>query len=553
MNPFEESLRKSIKGGVSTKIEDRRAVRHDSSLFEAVPDYVVTPSNTQDIERLVQIVTDHKHLAPKLSITPRSAGTDMSGAAIGSSIVLEMTPNFSRITSLDGTLLHTQPGVYVRDIDPMLEAAGFQLGSAPASRALCTIGGMVGNNSGGEQSLRYGNTENWVRELKVVLADGKEHTIKPLSKRQLAAKMAESGFEGTLYKQTYELIQANYDLLRNARPKTHKNSMGYNLWSVWDKERGIFDLTRLFTGSQGTLGIITDIAIEAVPKARHSELVLLYLPSLRNLGTIIETVMRHHPATFEGIDDITFNLGIKYFRTFRRQLGTKEYLRQQAHLLTSVAKFKGHLPALLLMVEFDGESHTEVNTRVMKLLDELRHFKLQYDIESTPATSAPFWRIRRAALSLLRNQVKGKYASPFIDDIAVPIQHVHTFLPELRRLIRRYKLPATIQGHFGDGNFHIIPLLDLEGTKDQAKLEPLMREIIPIVQRYHGTMAGEHNDGMIRGPWLPAIFGDEVYQLFKQVKALYDPLYIFNPYKKTDASWDYTMSHIRRADENELI
>ncbi|MCD8561600.1 FAD-binding oxidoreductase [Candidatus Saccharibacteria bacterium] len=366
MNPFEESLRKSIKGTVSTHLAERRAVRHDSSIFELTPDYVVAPANARDVERLVQQVTAHKQLFPKLSLTPRSAGTDMSGAAIGSSIIVDMTPHFSQIRSLRGTMLHTQPGVYVRDIDPLLAKAGLQLGSVPASRALCTIGGMVGNNSGGEQSLRYGNTEHWVRELKVVLADGKEHTIKPLTKRQLTAKMAEKTFEGTLYKRTYELIESNYDLLRNARPKTHKNSMGYNLWSVWDKERGIFDLTRLFTGSQGTLGILTDITIEAVPKASHSELLLLYLPSLRNLGSIIETVMRHQPATFEGIDDVTFNLGVKYFRTFRRQLGTKEYLRQQAWLLKSVAKFKGHLPALMLMVEFDGESQAELHKKLKR-------------------------------------------------------------------------------------------------------------------------------------------------------------------------------------------
>lgn len=553
MNPFEETLRKDIKGAVSSQRADRRAVQHDSSIFELLPDYVVQPIDADDVERLVQVVTANKKLYPKLALTPRSAGTDMSGAAIGSSIVVEMTPHFSKVTSLRGSLLNVQPGVFVRDLDPMLEKANLQLGSVPASRALCTIGGMVGNNSGGEQSLRYGNTENWVRELKVVLADGKEHTIKPLTKRQLDAKMTGSSFEASLYKHTYKLIESNYDLLRNARPKTHKNSMGYNLWSVWDRERGIFDLTRLFTGSQGTLGIITDITIEAVPKAPQGELLLLYLPSLHNLGTIIETVVRHQPATFEGIDDITFNLGIKYFRTFRRQLGTKEYLRQQAWLVKSVAKFKGHLPALMLMVGFDGASRAELREKITALLTDLRQFRLQHDIESTRTASAPFWRIRRAALSLLRNQVKGKYASPFIDDISVPVQHVQAFLPELRRLIRRYELPATIQGHFGDGNFHIIPLLDLEGTKDQAKLEPLMREIIPIVKRYHGTMAGEHNDGMIRGPWLPAVFGDEVFRLFKQVKALYDPLYIFNPNKKTDASWDYSMSHVRHRDKKELI
>jgi FAD/FMN-containing dehydrogenase len=329
--------------------------------------------------------------------------------------------------------------------------------------------------------------------------------------------------------------------------------MGYNVWSVWDRDTGIFDMTQLFTGSQGTLGVITDIKIEAVPKAPHSGLLLAYLPSIKHLGDIIDTVMEHSPATFEGFDDITFNLGIKYFKTFRKQLGTKEYLRQQAQLTKSVAKFKGHLPNILLMIEFDGETHQEVLKKISNLHDDLKKYKIRMDIESDEKSSAPFWQIRRAALALLRNQISGRYASPFIDDMTVQPKHLPKFIPELRKVIRKYKLPATIQGHFGDGNFHIIPLMDITGTKDQAKLEPVMRELIPIVLKYGGTMAGEHNDGMVRGSWLPAVFGQDIYNVFREVKEIFDPNYIFNPHKKTDASWEFSMSHVRTQNDNGLI
>lgn len=546
-------LKQQLKGEVTTDLAERQALSHDASIYELLPDVVIAPKDATDVKKIVKFVTKHKASYPKLSITPRSAGTDMSGAAIGSSLLLDMTPHFNTITSLDGTLLHVQPGVFMRDIDPVLDAEHLQLGCVPASRAICTIGGMVGNNSGGEQSLRYGNTERWVREMKVVFADGNEYVVKPLTKKQLDKKMAENTFEGALYKRVYELIEQNYDLVHNARPHVNKNSMGYNLWSVWDRETGIFDMTRLITGSQGTLGVITDLVVEAVPKAPYSGLLLAYLPNIKQLGEIIETVMRHKPATFEGFDDVTFNLGIRYFKTFRKQLGTKEYLRQQAHLLTSVAKFKGHLPNMLLMIEFDGNTQEEVLHKIEKLYTVLKKFKLRMDIEANERESAPFWQIRRAALALLRNQVKGKYASPFIDDMTVPPRHLPKFVPELRRVIRKYKLPATIQGHFGDGNFHTIPLMDIAGTKDQAKLEPVMRELIPIVLKYGGTMAGEHNDGLVRGPWLPAVFGQEVYQLFREVKEIFDPQYIFNPYKKTDATWEYSMSHVRTHNDNGLI
>jgi len=553
MESLLRDLRTIFKGTISTKAVDRQAYSHDASIYELVPEAVLAPIDSRDIEQLVSFVTKHKDDYPSLSITPRGAGTDMSGAAIGNSLLIDMTKHFSKIEGLSGTLLRTQPGVFMRDIDPFLEKQSLMLGCVPASRAYNTIGGMVGNNSGGEQSLRYGNTERSVRELKVVFADGKEYVVKPLSRKQLEQKLKLKTYEASLYRQVYELIEANYDLIKNARPHVNKNSMGYNLWSVWDRTTGIFDLTRLLSGSQGTLGIITDITIEAVPKAAHEGLLLIYLPSLKHLGDIIPIVMEHNPSTFEGFDDITFHLGIKYFSTFQKQLGTKEWLRQQTRLLGSVAKFKGHLPTMLLMVEFEGATKTEVYDKISKLHDHLKSFKVRMDIEGDELSDAPFWQIRRAALALLRNRVHDKYASPFIDDMTVRPEHTPKFVPELRRVIRKYKLPATIQGHFGDGNFHVIPLMDIAGTKDQAKLEPVMRELIPIVLKYGGTMAGEHNDGMVRGPWLPAVFGDDVYAIFKHTKEIFDPHYIFNPHKKTDASWDYSMDHIRTYNQNGLI
>ncbi|HJM04025.1 MAG TPA: FAD-binding oxidoreductase [Candidatus Saccharimonadaceae bacterium] len=546
-------LRKLLKGEVSRDRTLRDEMSRDASIYEITPEVVIAPKDSMDVKKIVRYVSAHKTTYPSLAITPRSAGTCMSGGAIGSSLLLDMTKHFTKIGAVTNDVLQTQPGVYMRDIDPYLEAKELMLGCVPASRAICTIGGMVGNNAGGEQSLRYGNADRSVRSLDVVLADGNEYTIAPLTKKQLDQKMAQKTYEGRLYKQVYELIEAHYDLIKNARPKVNKNSMGYNLWAVWDRGTGIFDMTQLFSGSQGTLGVVTDIKIQAYKKPAHSGLLLAYLTSPKHLGDIIPAVMKHNPATFEGFDDITFGLGVKFFSMFRKQLGTKEWLRQQARLMPAAAKFKGHLPNILLMVEFEGESKEEVYQKISKLHDVLKPFKLRMDIEGDESESAPYWEIRRASLSLLRNRVKDKYASPFIDDMTVQPKYLPEFLPKVRKVIRKYKLPATLAGHFGDGNFHIIPLMDIENEADQAKLEPVMRELIPIVLQYKGTMAGEHNDGMVRGPWLPAVFGDEMYQLFKHTKEIFDPTYIFNPHKKTDASWDYSMNHIRSHNGNGLI
>jgi FAD/FMN-containing dehydrogenase len=553
MDELLSQLRAIFKGDISTDSVKRAEYSHDASIYELTPEAVLSPKNSKDIEQLVRFINKHKKLHPSLSVTPRSAGTDMSGGAIGNSLLLDMTKYFSNIEGVSGNLLKTQPGVYMRDIDPLLASDQLMLGCVPASRAICTIGGMVANNSGGEQSLRYGNTDRWVRELKVVLADGNEYTIKPLTKKQLDQKLKQKTFESHIYRQVYEMIEAHYDLIKNARPHVNKNSMGYNLWNVWDRGTGIFDMTYLFSGSQGTLGVITDVTIEAVPKAAHTGLLLAYLPSLKQLGHIIPHVMKHEPSAFEGFDDITFNLGVKYFSTFKKQLGTREWLRQQVSLLGSVAKFRGHLPNVLLMIEFEGKTKAEVYRKILKLHDDLAQFNIRMDVEGDEQSSAPFWEIRRASLALLRNRIKDKYASPFIDDMTVQTKHLVEFLPRLRKVIRKYKLPATLAGHFGDGNFHVIPLMDITSEKEQRKLEPVMRELIPIVLQYGGTMAGEHNDGMVRGPWLPAVFGQEMYDLFKQTKEIFDPNYIFNPHKKTDASWEYSMDHIRSKNQNGLI
>lgn len=553
MESLLHELQDVFKGEITDDGQIRRSHSFDASIYEMRPEAVLFPQDSSDIANLVAFVTAHKHAYPSLSITPRSAGTDMTGGAIGNSLVVSMTRHFSKIHGISSDELRVQPGVFMRDINPLLDEKNIMLGCVPASREWCTVGGMVANNAGGEQSLRYGNTENFVKKLRVVFADGQEYTVEPLTKRQLDTKMNKPTFEGNLYRRIFTLIEENYDTIRNARPRVNKNSMGYNLWSVWDRDTGIFDLTRLIAGSQGTLGVITDITFKVIPKAKHSGLLLLYLPSNKQLGRIIQTVMAHQPATFEGFDDVTFELGIKYFSVFRQQLGTKEWLKQQASLLGSVAKFKGHLPNLVLMAEFEGETDSEVQNKIAALKRDLTDFTIKTEVAGDEQSSSKFWQIRRASLSLLRQRVHDKFASPFIDDLAVQPKYLPEFLPELRKIIRKYNLPATIAGHFGDGNFHIIPLMDIQSPAQQAKLEPTMREIIPLVLKYGGTLAGEHNDGMVRGPWLRAVFGDEVYQLFRQTKEIFDPQYIFNPHKKTDASWDFSMEHIRHSNRGEFI
>lgn len=178
---------------------------------------------------------------------------------------------------------------------------------------------------------------------------------------------------------------------------------------------------------------------------------------------------------------------------------------------------------------------------------DLSRFNFTYmEEDNTEAKSRKFWLMRRESFSLLRSKVKDKHTAPFIDDFIVPPARLSEFLPQLRVIIKKYNLLATVAGHMGDGNFHVIPLMKIEDPKERAKLEPAMKEVNTLVIQYGGSVSGEHNDGMIRGPWLAQMYSPSVLGYMREIKDLYDPQNIFNPKKKTDATWDYSFAHIRQ-------
>lgn len=533
-------------GEIENSPDTLETYSHDASLFEVRPEVVVFPHHAKDVESLVKFVNKKRKTHPQLALTARSGGTDMSGAAIGESIIVNFNEHFRLINKVAGLEADVQPGVFYRDFDAAtIEKSAAILPSYPASRELCTVGGMVNNNSGGEKSLQLGKTEDYIKELKVVLSDGKSYTLKPLEGAALKAKMAKKGYEGELYRETYKLLEANYDKIKAAKPHVSKNSTGYNIWDVWDRESGVFDLTKLFAGAQGTLGLITDIKFRLVPKPEHSGLLVCFMRNINNLGEVINEVLPHKPASFESFDDVTLILAIKFFFYFQKTLGWVGLAKLGLSLMPDALLLRHGIPKLILMIEFTGHSEEEVAEKIHNMKQTLKPYKMLMEEDETEAKSKKFWVLRRESFNLLRKKVKDKHTAPFIDDLVVPPKYLPEFLPRLRKIVNKYKLFATIAGHMGDGNFHIIPLMKIEQPSERAKLEPAMREVNELVLSYGGSLSGEHNDGMIRGPWLTQMYGHEVVGYFKQVKGIFDPNNIFNPHKKTDADWDYSMAHVR--------
>jgi len=551
MEDFKKKLQdSSFEGEVLDDLETRVFYSHDASLFEVLPELIVAPKDAKAVEALVKLVAENKKTIPGLSLTGRSAGTDMAGGAINDSIIVDFTKNINKIVSVTSERAVVQPGMYYRDFEVETLKKGALMPSYPASRDMAAIGGIVNNNSGGEKSLEYGKTADWVAGLKVVFADGIEREVRPLDRKALDKKMAQKDFEGKVYREIYELIEAHYDAIKAAKPKVSKNSMGYGIWDVWDRETGVFDLTQLITGSEGTLGLTTEVEFKLTPKRAHSGLLVFFLSDINKLGDVINTVLEHKPATFEGFDDQTMILFFKLMPSLLRQMGAPAFLRLMINMIPQGFMVLRGYPKFIMMVEFNGETTQEVKDKIHALRLSLDLKRRQYNItayeeDGTEAKSEKFWLMRRKSFQLLRSKVKDKHTAPFIDDFVVPPKYLPEFLPRLQKIIRKYKLFATIAGHMGDGNFHVIPLMEIEKKSERDKILPAMKEVNKLVLQYGGSLSGEHNDGMVRGPWLEEQFGTEILEVFRKAKAIMDPDGIFNPHKKANADWDFSYSHIR--------
>lgn len=544
---IKDDLTTTFKGELEDSQEVLETYSHDASLFELRPKVVAFPKGVEDIKAAVAFVNEHKAEHSDLSITPRSRGTDMSGGAIGQSIVLDVSRHMTELFEVSAKQARVQPGMLYREFEAETLKHGSILPSYPASREIASVGGMVNNNSGGEKSLQYGKTDNFVKALKVVLSDGNEYTVTPLTRKQLNAKMDQDDFEGHLYRETFELLDRHYDEIQAARPKVSKDSTGYHLWNIWNRETGIFDLTKLFVGAQGTLGITTEATIDLVPKEKYSGTLVCYMHETNNLGEVIPAVLKHKPATFESFDDNTLWLSFRFFFSFLKRLGFWQWAKLALQLIPDGLMLIKGIPHLILLIEFTGETPEIVKRKVHEAKLDLKQFGFTYmEEDETEAKSKKFWLMRRESFNLLRSKVKDKHTAPFIDDLVVPPARLTEFLPQLRDIIKKYKLLATIAGHMGDGNFHVIPLMKIEDSKERAKLKPAMEEVNRLVISYGGSVSGEHNDGMVRGPWLQEMYGPTILGYMREVKQLYDPQHIFNPHKKTDATWEFSFSHIRK-------
>lgn len=545
-----EALRAIISGEVDDSPETLSQYSHDASLFSVRPEVVVKPLNVDDVLAVVRFVYQHRDDSfrgqkAQLSLTARAAGTDMSGGPLNTSIILDTTAHLNHCTSLSGSSVEVEPGILFRDFDLITKAHGLELPSYTASRELNAIGGMIANNSGGEKNLAYGKTDRYVEELDVVLANGSTVVFRPLGHAELSAKFKEETFEGDVYRRMASLVRGHKALIDSARPHVEKNSSGYALWDIGDGETSL-NLARLMVGSQGTLGIITRAKLSLVQPKPYAAMAVVFVRSLSQLGDLVPRILAHSPDSFESYDDHTFELAARYFPEFATQMKTGIIRLGFQFLPEVLMALSGGVPKLVLLVEFRSENQEDATSAAEKLTDELREQVrgISVRVAPTEADAQKYWTVRRESFNLLRKKVRGKRTAPFIDDFVVPPSTLPEFLPKLDRILSSYNLTYTIAGHVGDGNFHIIPLMDPNRLDMVRIIDELSHRVYELVLSYQGSISGEHNDGMIRTPYVEKMFGKEMYALFEETKRIFDPHNLLNPGKKVGITFEEAMQHL---------
>lgn len=562
---MKEEIKKFFRGDADDSAETLTKYSHNASIFEVRPKLVLYPKNSEDAKNLVQWVNANQANFPGLAITARCAGTDMSGGAVGESIILDFTRYMNKLVG--GPLpidklnweIAVEPGMFYRDFEKITLSKGLILPCYTASKSINAMGGMFGNNSAGERTLRHGQTEKYILESKVVFADGQEYTVKPLNRRELEQKITQQDFEGEIYREIHNLIKENWEEIKKAKPNVRKNAAGYYLWNVFDGE--IFDLNKLLVGSQGTLGIVTEIKFRIIPENKYSRLAVIFMNDLASLGRVVEEILTLEPESLETYDDKTMRLAVKFFPDFLLKRGFVGGLRFLASFLPEFKMmFQGGFPKLAILVEFAGGDEKKLAQKCTALSKLMAKFKLPVHVTRDEEEAEKYWNIRRDSFALLRKHIRGRRTAPFIDDVIIRPEFLPKFLPELNRILEQYKdrVVYTLAGHAGDGNFHVIPLIDFRRSDTAKTIIELADKVFDLVLRYRGSITAEHNDGLMRTPYLRLMYGERMGELFAQVKRIFDPKNILNPGKKVPVAdlslpsksrpgtKDYLATHIAR-------
>ncbi|MCA9347846.1 FAD-binding oxidoreductase [Candidatus Saccharibacteria bacterium] len=536
MNKVAHYLQEHLSGEVLTSQDARRHLSCDASILTVTPSIVIYPRSESDVRKATRFTWQLAERGKVIPITARGSGTDLTGAALGEGIMLVFPAHMNKILELDPKTggVAVQPGVNFGKLQQTLYTHGRFLPSYPASLDYSTIGGAIANNASGDKSVKYGATRNYVRSLRVVLANGEVIETRRISKRELGKKLGLGTMEGDIYRAIDGLIEENKDLIEGSVKDVSKNSAGYAIADVKHKD-GSFDLTPLIVGSQGTLAIVTEAVVDTEPHVPSTSLMIAEFDTIESASEAVLKLRASSPSpsVLEMVDQNLLN--------FIDENNTNQ-------LKGAVDK---PFSKVMLFIEFDDAKHQKKAVKKAgKIIDSLGG---KYAVETDMDQQDNFWKIRES-VSTLTSYSKGETRHlPIIEDAIVPVEQLPAFVNGIYETFESLKLDVAIWGHIGDGNLHVMPLLNVGQVGDRQKIFKLMKTYFSMVISLGGSITGQHGDGRVKAPFLVEQYGQDVYALFEQVKSAFDPHGILNPGVKIGVTEndikplfrkDYSLAHL---------
>jgi FAD/FMN-containing dehydrogenase len=514
MSKVAHYLQQHVLGEVTTSPDVRKHFSTDSGVFSMTPNVVVYPRGENDVRKVARFTWQLAERGRVIPITARGMGTDQSGAAIGSGIMMVFPAHMNRILELDGKtgIVTIEPGINYGKLQQTLHTHGRFLPPYPASSEYSSVGGAIANNASGEKSLKYGSTREFIKGLRVVLANGEVIETSRLGKRELSKKMGLTSLEGEIYRQLDALIDENHDLIKGHRLEVSKNSAGYDIFDVKRKD-GSFDLTPLIVGSQGTLGVVSEAIIETLPHNPDTTLLVAFFDDLRVAEQAIKEIasFNDRPSALEFVDEHLLNFVDQHNPNHLRGILDKPFSK------------------LVALIEFDN-----ANPRLQKKLAKkagkiLSQNQISYRIETDDQQKEKLWKIRHASYMVSSHSEGNQKALPIIEDGVVPMDKFDEYLNGVYALFARNNLKPAIWGHGGDASLHMQPILDLSQIGDRQKIFRMIDEYYKLVISLGGSTTGEHGDGRLRAPYLKDLYGEQLYGVFQKVKQIFDPYGTLNP------------------------
>ncbi|WP_462317597.1 FAD-binding and (Fe-S)-binding domain-containing protein [Marinilabilia sp.] len=527
MDPVIKNLSDRIKGKVFTDELLRTLYATDASVYREMPMAVVFPENESDVKELVLFAAENA-----IPLIPRTAGTSLAGQVVGTGIVVDMSRTFSELLEVNKKegWVRVQPGVIRDELNLFLKDYGLFFGPETSTSNRAMVGGMVGNNSSGANSLIYGSTRDNIIEIRGFLSDGSEVTFGPLTRDEFQAKLEseETSLETGLYHQINDALKdvGTRGNIEREFPKTSikRRNTGYALdtltASVPFNDNGeLFNFSKVIAGSEGTLMLITEIKLKChLLPPQNKGLLCIHFNSMAEALKANVIALQHQPSASELMDDFILNC-------------TKNNPEQSQNRF-----FLEGDPKALLVVEFTRYAMEEVEVGVKKLTEDLRHAGLGYHYPLiTGDDIKKVWSLRKAALGLLYTTPGDAKPVAVIEDTSVAPEDLPAYVADFRKVLDKLGLECVFYGHAGSGELHLRPVINLKTEEGHRLFRRVAEETVRLVKKYRGSLSGEHGDGRLRGEFIREMVGEDNFELFKMLKNTWDPKHIFNPGKIVEA------------------